>query len=284
MKANVDYVLFAVRDYFKDKATFNNGELQLDPSFEPTQHVMISGQVVQIPVRLSSKPIMVVKEHTGFPAYGPAQGFPNDYVENNLHSIYSTPRPHIHRMHDIVAEVLPGDTIYFHYNTLMRKDNFVADNLIDADGNEFDLWKVRYDQIICAVRPRAKKKQGKQFVMIGGWCLVEPDMETWDDILRPTYYQDITDPVTGKPMVRPKNEWLQIKKAPEQEYLRGYLKHVGTPLKGKETQLKSGDYIVYTPDADFEVEIEGRTYFAIRQNHIEGVIEVDKTPALTLSQ
>jgi hypothetical protein len=117
--------------------------------------------------------------------------------------------------------------------------------------------------------------------MIGSWCLIEPDMETWDDIVHPTYY-NILDPITGKKKLRPKSEWLQLKARPEKQYLKGYLKHVGRPLKGETLELSQGDYIVYTPGADFEIEVEGRKYFVIRQSYIEGIIEREKTPALTV--
>lgn len=279
MRANIDYVLFGVRDYYKDKVTMNNDELTLDPSFDPARHVTISGEVAQVPLRLSNKPIMIIKERLGFPGYGPIRGAPKDYMSNNLDSIYSSKTPGVYRMHDIAMEVQPGDKIYFHYNTLLREDNFVADNLMGMNHIDFDLWKVRYDQIFCALRPRKKKKQGHEIIMIGSWCLVEPDVESWDDIVYPTYY-DIIDPHTKKKKLRPKSEWIQVKKVPENQYLRGHLKHVGTPLTGTKCDLKQGDYIVYTPNADFEIQVEGKTYFAIRQNHIEGVIEQTKKPAL----
>jgi len=279
MKGNIDYVLFAVREYYNDKVTFNNNELKLDPSFDPARHVNICGEVAQVPIRLSNKPIMIMKERLGFPGYGPIRGVPTDYDKNNLDSIYASKAPKVHRMHDIAMEVEPGDKIYFHYNTLLREDNFVADNLMGINALDFDLWKVRYDQIFCVIRPRKKKKQGNEIIMIGSWCLVEPDMETWDDIVYPTYY-DIIDPITNKKKLRPKEEWIQVKKRPEKQYLKGHLKHVGTPLKDIKRQLNQGDYIVYTPNADFEIEVEGKKYFAIRQNHIEGVIEKVPKPAL----
>lgn len=281
MKGNIDYVLFGVRDYYKDKVKLNNEELIIEPTFDPTRHVTICGEVVQVPVSLSSKPVFIIKEHIGLPPYGPIGNIPRDYMTNNLDTIYSSKVPPVHRMHDIEMDVRPGDRIYFHYNTLLNEENFVADNLTRIDGIDFDLWKVRYDQIFCAVRPRKKKNQGLEIIMVGSWCLVEPDLETWEDIYQPTYY-DIIDPITKRRKPKPQSEWIQLKVAPEKQYLRGRLKHVGKALKGKTCELKQGDYIVYSPDADFEIEVEGKKYLAIRQNHIEGILEKKTHPIAAL--
>ena len=61
MRGNIDYVLFAVREYYNDKVTIQNKELKLDPTFEPARHVTICGEVAQIPYRLSDKPVMIIK-------------------------------------------------------------------------------------------------------------------------------------------------------------------------------------------------------------------------------
>ena len=109
MKGNIDYVLFAVREYYKDKATLNGEEIIIEPSFDPNRHVTIHGEVVQVPLSLSSKPVMIIKEHLGFPPYGPIGTIPTDYESNNLDTLYSSKVPPVHRIHDIEMDVQPGD-------------------------------------------------------------------------------------------------------------------------------------------------------------------------------
>lgn len=162
MKGNIDFVLFGVRDYYKDKVKLNDEEIILEPSFDPTRHVSICGEVVQVPHTLSNKPVMIIKEHGGFPPYGPIGTIPADYMSNNLDTIYSSKVPPVHRIHDIEMDVRPGDKIYFHYNTLLNEDNFVADNLTGIDGIDFDLWKVRYDQNLLRHTTTQEKEAGER--------------------------------------------------------------------------------------------------------------------------
>lgn len=62
----------------------------------------------------------------------------------------------------IAAEVLPGDTVYFHYNTFLNNDHNYS--------LEDDAWRVPYFDILAAVR-------GGVIIPVGGWCFVEPGVE-----------------------------------------------------------------------------------------------------------
>ena len=50
--------------------------------------------------------------------------------------------------------------------------------------------------------------------MIGGYTLIEPDMETWDDILLPIYRISNGVPLVdknGNKIKNPKEKWIQRK-------------------------------------------------------------------------
>ena len=237
-----DYVIIEVdRGIFKTETGFkgiDGKEIHLDPSYDPQRHARISGKVVAVPDKLSRFPIAQVT--AGMPAY------------------YSSSTFRYKRRCDIAMEVKVGDTVYFHFNTLAAmngKKNRVGENL----------YKVAYESIICSVRDG-------EIIMIGGYTLIKPDVETWDDILIPV-------PVlgsNGEPMkdrngniiYKPKDKWLQTKAAPENKYLQGYVVKVGTPLKGDTCRIKPGQKIWYHKNADWLQYIEGKQYFTIRQNHI----------------
>ncbi len=122
-------------------------------------------------------------------------------------------------------------------------------------------FKCRMDNIICAVRD-------EKIIMIGGYTLIEPDVELWEDILIPTY-TGLTDK-EGNPIKRPKEFWIQTKLMPEAKYLKGFVRHIGSPLNGDVRECNPGDHIIYKKNADWTNLIEGVEYFVVRQRHIEG--------------
>lgn len=242
MKAFNDFILFKTDTLFNDKVQFkgiDGMQLSMDPTFEPAMHARIYGEVVSIPLRLS-KNIPISQQHRGHPGYHEESTFSYQFIS------------------DIEQEVKVGDRIYYHFNTIKQK------NIIKVEGVHPDrVWhlKVRYDQVIVAVRDG-------QIIPIGSHVLIDPDFESWSDISVPTY-SNIMDS-RGKPTVRPKNQWLVTKSKPGYKYLTGFVRHVGTPLRGMKNEIKEGQKIVYHKNADWKVHIEGRDFFCIKQRHILG--------------
>jgi co-chaperonin GroES (HSP10) len=102
--------------------------------------------------------------------------------------------------------------------------------------------------------------------MIGSHVLIDPIMESWDEILHPTYY-DIKDKFGAK-IPRPKSEWLQIKTAPAKKDRQGIIKHIGSPLRGEKCHLAQGDKILFKPNMRNLIKIEDKNYFVMRQDQI----------------
>lgn len=251
--AFTDYILFKTDRLFIDKVKIggeNGRELFFDPSFDPRRHAQISGEVTSVPGILSSKAI--TQEHRGMPSYHESSPFKCKFVS------------------DIQMEVQPGDKIYYHFNTIK------TENIVSEEGvfpNRTYYLKVRYDQVICAARTTLTSDSVvTNIIPIGEYTLIDPDFESWDDILVPTY-SNIMDKA-GKPQLRPKSQWLQKKVAPSYKYLTGFVRHVGSPLIGDETEIEVGQKIWYRQNADWQVKIEERDYFVVRQRHIIGK-EVD---------
>lgn len=262
MKPYANFVEFEVSQLFTDKVKINGREIWFDPTFRPHEHIQKWGIVTQIPQRLSQMPI-------------PTQitdGCPEYYEKVTRRYKY---------LSDIEPEVKVGDKIWFHHNTI---DIPHLKNLLREEGEgeaKRYYFKVRYDQIICSVREISKEEVDEELwdkenpdtkynviIPIGGWTLVQPDWESFDDILVPTY-SDILDG-TGKPTLRPKSEWIQKKSVPGYRHLTGFMIHIGTPLQGDTCEMEPGDKVWYRNNGDWLLDIEGDQFFAIRMHHLLG--------------
>lgn len=246
-----NYVVFKTDLLFEQhcKAKGINGrELVFDPGFEPQRHSRIYGEVISVPNFLSQFPMM--DESRGLPAY------------------HDSAPVQFKHLSDVQMEVKVGDRIYFHYNT-MKMGNIIQEEGLHPKKTFY--MKVRYDSVICAVRKSIITQETK-IIPIGGYTLIDPDFESWEDILVPTY-SEILDGL-GQKQLKPKELWIQRKLAPEYKYLTGYVRHVGTPLQGDELEIEPGQKIWYRKNADWMVKIEDRDYFVVRQRHIIGK-EVD---------
>jgi hypothetical protein len=252
MRVGDNYVIFKTNKLFEDKVKIQGRHIYFDPSFEPWQHVRIYGEVVQVPLKLRKIPIM--QWPRGVPDYVDFSPFEYKYLS------------------DIPMVVKPGDRIYTHFNTVLNFKNIVKEIPDPENPNKTIEWwyKVRYDQILCGVRDG-------QILPVGSYVLVEPDMETEDDILIPIAVmggdgKPLRD-ATGAPILKPKDQWLRRKPRPTEKYLRGFVRHVGEPLNGDVCEISMGQLIYYRVNADWKNIIEGKEYFVIRQKHIVGRVE-----------
>ena len=108
--------------------------------------------------------------------------------------------------------------------------------------NGGELYKIRVDEIICVVRHG-------QIIAQGEWLLVEPDMETWDEITMPSG------------IIRKPN--------PEARELRGIVRH----FTGR-NDIKVGDVVIHEMGANWSIEVEGKKYYALQ--NIDVVAKVEK--------
>ncbi len=133
------------------------------------------------------------------------------------------------------------DKVYFGPNVTE------PDNMLGMHKGK-QLYKMRVDDIICVVR------DGELLVQ-GSWCLIEPDMETWEEI-------------TTK-------AGIIMKPNPEARYLKGTIRH----MQYRE-DISEGDHIMYVPGADWQLKIEGKEYYVIPTYDILCKIEYDKGETL----
>lgn len=229
--------------------------IQIDSTYQPERRLKFSGVVVQLPIGLGNAPLTQVPP--GYPSYGAIRQM-NDGEQDDPHpALYSSGGNYEYKfMSDIPQEVLLGDLIYFKWKALHNRSNLVAET---KGSPKVWIFRIPYDQILCVVR-------NKEIIPIGSQVLIDPIFESWDNILRPTFYP--YKDKFNKPIPRPKSEWLQTKVAPGHLNRTGIVSHIGSPLIGEQVYLKIGDKISYKPNFKNFIEIEGRNYFALRQDQI----------------
>ena len=233
MKQGRDHVFFTVDKTTEDEINKGDLKLYIDTTYDPMRHARIFGKVIAIPRKLTKT--IIGSKPEPFP---PSATKPMEF----------------RYLDEIVPEVKIGDKIYFHYLTLSEPEKTLV-----ATWNNRDVYAVRYDQIYCAVR-------NGEIIPIGGHVLVEPEFESWDDILLPTY-ETFPD---GSKQELPRDKWIQTRVEPRAKDLRGIVRHVGTPPTGEEHNLKEGDHILFRRNADFMIKVEGEEYYVMKSRNIHG--------------
>jgi co-chaperonin GroES (HSP10) len=240
-----DYITFTIEKRYEDKSksgiiTIN--EAWIDPE-ESDRFVLkrIFGTVVSIPKSFSDTKVTAIDPGLPTPKAFVGHEWINDKVnrgyKNHSNKDYypSTFEGYeFITLKDIskLCDIQIGDVVYF--------DEKVTEpeNLLGVkDGKE--LFKARIDEIFCAVRNNV-------IIMQGGWVLVEPDMETWDDI-------------TTK-------SGIITKIKPEATPLKGAIRHVREP----HPFMRKDQNIIYKTDADWTLKVQGKEYYVIQENDILG--------------
>lgn len=135
------------------------------------------------------------------------------------------------------VNVIADERVYF-METVTEDENYLGNS---PDGKL--LYRCRVDQIICSIRDDFENPGSKKPVMQGNWILVDPDMETWEEITS--------------------EGGIIMKMAPEAKPLRGTIKHIR-----RHPQLSPGDQIIYVQDSNWGITVEGVEYFGIKDKEI----------------
>jgi co-chaperonin GroES (HSP10) len=273
MKAPSNYLFVQVDSEYNDRYITPSGiELYLttkrfaeddeksNANFKPMMVQRHYGIVVGVPGRLSSDD-KIRQVDPGFPA--PSRYIPSEQVEamvtnwiaNNGKTnappvdSYSCLPTFVHKWEtadQFEMEAQVGDKIYFHYNTVDDE------NLIPYAGDK--VYKLKYSQALCVVR------DGIIFP-VAGTVLVEP---IWEEGV-----EDLGEGKKGK--VSQSGIVTELHEKPK--HLEGIVRYVCSPMKGEETGLKPGDKIIYIQHADWEIDIEGKTFYVMKYWDILAKIE-----------
>lgn len=300
MKILREHIVVKVPSIFIDETKYKGVDgknIIINVLFNPERHVRNYGIVVSVPDELYYYPLF--NEHIGRPAYSPHTDV-NSWWKTTADielDIREGDKVYFHP--NCLLPDQQGDTIYNKMFLCTKKE------IVDGKETVMYYFRIKYELVFAAVRyvpannltrefewsmekeltPFTSKGlfvyhgdkfdhiYRKEIVMIGSYVLVEPDFETWEDISIP-----VPEVINGKKILnpdgsvrmKPKEQWLVKKKAPDEHYLKGWVRHVGSPLKGDQPFLSSGMYVYFQKYANTKIKIEGYDYFRIRQRHIIG--------------
>lgn len=209
-----------------------------DETIERFDNKRIYGRIEACPVGFSDQVVELVDP--GFP--NPRKYISGEYIEEKVNRGYWKMNNNFYtcttfEKHDTVTcadiaekcDIRRFDKVYFDPRVTEPENRLGSHN-----GKE--LYKIRVDQIICTVRDGEILPQGE-------WCLVEPDMEDWSEIMSP--------------------KGIYMKPRPEAKHLRGIMRHFQ-----HRDDIREGDKIIYMKGADWLLKIEGKKYYAIEAQDI----------------
>jgi co-chaperonin GroES (HSP10) len=237
-------------DHITIKGDQGDVKLMVDTSYKPLVHSRIYGEVVYEPAKIGK--LRLGAKHEGSPSplkyrghdllKHTIKGFTTKEKEHYKHIVAYVPASHEPESEFIeqVNIIKPGDRVYFHYLVLTRKQNYI--NTIDG----MHYYIVPFDQLFCVV-------QEGEIKMLNGNIFVKPAHDenyVEEDGMWVKYSGSIISSVDNKP-----------------KYLKGKVCYVGE--SGDRTKnLWPNQIIYFTPNSEFENEIEGDTYYKMSHNDV----------------
>lgn len=262
MQALEDHFIVALSELENTKLQHGSLELEAATFLKPLKFARCYGRVVSVPKSLSTtnKYNLSIKDH-GFPT--PKMGIGADWIQerNNCgdlgidRSWYSIAgaQPQYKVMADFrwyEGMVEAGDTLYFHYHA------HKPENILKQENGE--TWiKVRFDQAICSI---PDYNDFVEIIMLTEHILVEQIGESWEDITNASGLITTVAPKT----------FANIAK----------LAHID-PETALELRTWEGSNIVIKHGSlNFEMEIEGKKYFVMKEHELAMKVVGDKAVPL----
>jgi hypothetical protein len=220
-----------------------------DQDMDRYEHKRLYGTVLAVPAIYSNNAHRAIDE--GYPRYTKFIGHDNivDKInrgyrnhDQKSYNCSTFDAYEVVTMADIgkKMDVQIGDRLYFTAQTT-EEENFLGRH------NGKDTYRVIATDVICVVRDVVDEMLSRWTPFIitqGEWILIRPNMETWADITTPAG-------VIKKPH-------------PDKKWLEGTIAHSHHPDK------LPGKRIVYMPDADAEITIEGEKYLYMPAQDVIG--------------
>lgn len=267
-------VIVRLSSDMKDRKSFTgkNGEkitLYADTEFDKWHKVMTHGEVLAAPSKLPADVLYLKNPGSPSPAsylsskevenmvgtYHPGQ---RDKVSNRIRVTNGLYTPEFETLKGKKVDVKRGDKVYFSYLALDEE------NFLGYDNEGLLLYKIKYSEIFCRVR-------NSNITPINGHCLVKPyHGEGFKEI-------DVDGKTVQAKTVTAGAVEMVSELSDKPLYLQGVLQHIGSPV-GELTRpdCKPGDRIVYATASDYEEEIEGETYFVMKQWDLLAKVEDEK--------
>lgn len=142
-----------------------------------------------------------------------------------------------------------GDKIYFHYLTTNDEANCIYGNY----------YRLPYFWAFCIVR-------NGRIIPVGAWTLCEEIFEEEGKFTKVEVSSQTIDAIVSASGIV-----TGIKKQSSTKYAK--LKYIGELLSDQKTlDVSPNDVVVLAPNSNFKNEIEGKTYYTVRQSDILGKV------------
>lgn len=229
----------------------DNDEQEYRRDIHHFEHKRIYGQVITCPINFTDTRYNLIDE--GTPEYKGfvSHDFIQTYYNRGFQHKQSIPKyyPSTFEGYEAVTkrdlgamtDVQPGDRVYFDYK-ITEPDNYLG----MFRGQQ--MYRLDVEYLFCVIRKyksTVDHRIKKEIIMQAGWMLVEPDMETWEEITSPA--------------------GIIMKVQPKAKALRGIVRHVRN-----KNRLKPGEKILYEPYADYLMKVEGKDYYCMREDEVIG--------------
>lgn len=247
---------------------------------ERQRQARIYGEVIAAPDSLTGYDVVLDEKYPGSPKPQQYRGheFISNYIRNmppktplkerlRLAPKYNSSNwtPENITLAGHVPEVEVGDRVYFHYNCLLNIENFCWR---EPDGQL--VYQIHYQNMFCAVRQPHAYDDGllREIVMLNGYVLVSKvrDLQEEFDVGG----AKVSGRMNGKLLLIENEE--DVKGNTKAKYLSGILEHVGTSVGEVEYDIAQGARVLFRPNSQFENEIEGKTYYVMRQWDLVAVL------------
>lgn len=260
MRAIRDYIYVKTDKLYENEVDLAGQSIQIDTRFNEYENARIFGEVVSVPEGLSRSVnlcydndaeaaeinksrwvsgddlLKKAKEEEFWinKTYGQFQG----QVSVSRDDYRSGPEaPKMVTLADLPMDIKVGDKAYYHYKSIRNKFDMHVDG--------YEVLQVRIDDIFCVVRDG-------EIIPQAGWVMVEPDMESWEDLTS--------------------EHGIIVSSERKARHLLGYVRHIGEPWSMDIKEANVGDKIVYEPESDWTVKIEGKDYYMMKQRDILAIV------------
>lgn len=237
-----DYHIICVDRVYDDGETttglikLNSGWYRVEKELDRYERKLLCGTIAAVPIGYSEKEYMPLDP--GVP--NPMLFIGHDAIQKqvNLGNAWGNEKYHPGLKERLEFQTIAeygalidaqvGEKVYFHPG-VTESENLIK----EEEGKAYYLAAV--DQLICIVSPEGIRTQG-------GFVLVEPHLESEDTLLA---------------------EGLIVGLEVEVKMQEGTVRHVR-----QDAEMKIGDHILYVTDANYSIDIEGVTYYAMREDEI----------------
>lgn len=161
------------------------------------------------------------------------------YWHARQHGIIKYPTLNPRKQFDDGIDLQPGEKVYFHHFVIDEKISKLISRSSNVSLTEEKVYQAYIDQVYCVIRD-------EKIVMLQDYVFVEP------------VYEDDSEHVTSSGIyLKPEKEVLKEK---------GIVRHINK--FSEDLGIKVGQKVIFQKSCDYEMEVEGKKYYRMKNENI----------------